>query len=286
MRHVTLMALGILVGVISMPIVNFEGKQFKFPDGTSQEEMGKALDQYIAQGTSASQALPTPDSDAAVRSERTNIARRESYVPKNEDGTDGLFPDLPPLSGPQAEFATRIAEIETGGLDNRFVRTGVKPQPGQPGSSAYGTYQITRGLLRGTLEQELVNFTPAEREAAQELIERQEIALTIGGVDRKTYQKGGPKYGLALRWARQYGYEDVESFLTDFDYKGTLGLADDGDFQVLYESFARKMLNKTLEQAGGDELLAAGIWHGGENKRKWSASTRQYQNKMRLLQGN
>ena len=186
-----------------------------------------------------------------------------------------------PLTDKQAEFAKNIAQIETGGLQNRSVRTQVKPSGSQKGSSAYGTYQITHGLLRGTLENQVIALSGQERAAAEELMARQEVSLSIGGRDRVNYQAGGTKHGIAQKWAKEYGYEDVESFLNDFDYGGTLGLADDADFQVLYESFARKLLNKHLKDAGGDMVAAAAVWHGGPTGA--GKTTEQYKQKMRKL---
>ena len=284
MSRSTLMAL--LVGSSLMSTVIFHGKQFEFPVGTSQDQMEQVLSEYVVQKGSASEFIPTPDSDAAMRSENTSLAPAEGYAELLEGSGNAEVIQSPiSLTKDQQDFAEVIAQVETGGLKNRSIRTKARPGIGSvKGSSAYGTYQITRGLLRGSIANKTVDFSQQELNAAQELMNRQEIGLAIGGRDRKNYQAGGARHGLAQRWAKQYGYEnDVESFLNDFDYGGTYGLAEDADFQVLYESMARKLLNKTLKDAGGDVVQAAGVWHGGPKGA--GASTEMYKNKVRRILG-
>lgn len=266
-------------------LVDFEGTQYDFPDGTGDDEVASVLNSYVIEQSSAASALPTPDTAASTRTERVSYKPRESYLPQPEDGTEAVMPEMTELNDQQRQFADLIGEVETGGEESRSIRTKVKPTGDGAGSSAYGTYQITHGLLSGVVEGNSIGLNEAELSAAQELLDRQELALTIGGRDRAKYQKGGAKYGMAQKWAKTYGYETVEEFLTDFDYGGTLGLEDDADFQVLYESFARKLLNDTLKQAGGDVAKAAGIWHGGANTSKWGATTKQYQQKVAKLLG-
>ena len=265
-----------------MPVVQFKDQRFNFPAGATEEQMKQAIGQYIESQGGASQFLPTPDSDHAMRSENPQLAPSESYLPEaTPEGEQPVIQQVHPVSGKVAQFAEVIADVETGGQPERSIRTKAKPTVDGRGSSAYGTYQITRGLLRGALENNTVNFTEQERAAAQELINRQEIALAVGGRDRKHYQKGGSKHGMAQRWAKSYGYEDVNQFLDDFDYGGTYGLAEDGDFQVLYESFARKLLNHTLKQAEGDVFKAARVWHGGPKGA--GKSTDLYEQKVRKV---
>ena len=262
--------------------IEFNGQTHEFPDNFNQEQISQALSSTMDAEPSAKHTS-TPDTSSALRTERVNVGARENYGL----GESNLLPELPTLNDKQSGYIDRIGEIETGGLEDRFVRTQVKPQSGGAGSSAYGPYQITHGLLEGTVEQSPQMFGPEELQAAQELMERQEIALAVGGRDRNKYQKGGAKHGMANRWAKQYGYETVEDFLNAFDYGGDLGLSDDGDFQVLYESFARKMLTQNLKDAGGDELEAASRWHGGSNwnKGKHKGTTEQYRKKYQKLAG-
>lgn len=284
MSHSTLMA--VLLGSSLMSTVVFHGKEFKFPEGTSQQQMEQVLSEYVVSQGGASQFIPRPDSDAAMRSENTALTPTQSYVAAPQEGVEPEVVQSPiSLTNDQQGFADVIAEVETGGLSNRSIRTKVRPGRGSTkGSSAYGKYQITRGLLSGTIRNAQVTFSEQELAAANELMNRQEIGLAIGGRDRVNYQAGGSRHSLAQRWAKEYGYEgDVESFLNDFDYGGTYGLAEDADFQVLYESMARKLLNKTLKDAGGDVVKAAGVWHGGPKGA--GKSTEMYKQKVRRLLG-
>ena len=261
-------------GVNDMTTVKFQGQQFNFPIGTSEAQIGDALKEYMVQSASA-RSLLSFDASSDIRIESVSRTPTESYV----QGEEATLQSPITLNGEQKKFAESIAQIETGGLAQRGVRTMVRPSGDAKGSSAYGKYQITHGLLRGAIDNNFIEFSEQELAAAEELLARQEMALAIGGRDRAKYQQGGSEYGIAQKWAQTYGYDDVESFLDDFDYGGTYGLAEDGDFQVLYESFARKLLNKTLEQAGGDMIAAAGVWHGGPKGA--GASTEMYKEKMR-----
>jgi len=272
-----------------MPQIEFQGQMHEFPDNFTQDQISGALKGFMVTSPTASHNS-TPDTSTALRTERTNVSARTDYTSNEgvaEDGTaveDFAFPELPTLNDKQRTFGENIGQIETGGLDNRFIRTKVRPDGKGKGSSAYGPYQITHGLLEGTMEVSPDLFDPVEQRAVQELMERQEVSLAIGGRDRKRYEKGGLKRGLANRWAKQYGFESTADFLDAFDYGGDLGLSDDGDFQTLYEGIGRKLLNKHLKDAGGDEVEAAGVWHGGPNWRKKNkSSTEQYIDKYNRL---
>lgn len=238
------------------------GETHQFPSTWNDKQIGDALLMHVGQ-SSATETIDKPDTSSQVRTERTNVGAVTEYEIEGE-----LFPELPQLNLNQKMFVDTIAEIETGGLENKEIRTMVTPSSGGSGSSAYGRYQITHGLLSATINQSPEMFEAAELNAANELIERQEIALAIGGRDKKTYAKGGSKYYLGKRWAKKYGYEDVDAFLDAFDYGGDFGLSDNEEFQTLYEGFARKMLIKQLKDAGNDPLEAAAQWHGGMNWKK------------------
>lgn len=266
-----------------MPQVEFQGQTHEFPDNFTQDQIGGALKGFMVTSPSASHNS-TPDTSNAMRTERTNVSARTEYTANEGEAEDFAFPELPKLNDKQRSFGENIGQIETGGLTNRYIRTKVRPESNAKGSSAYGPYQITHGLLEGTLEQSPDLFDPVEQRAVQELMERQEVSLAIGGRDRKRYEKGGLKHGLANRWAKQYGFESTDEFLDAFDYGGDLGLSDDGDFQTLYEGISRKLLNKHLKDAGGDEVEAAAVWHGGNDwKKKHKSSTEQYVEKYKRL---
>jgi hypothetical protein len=254
--------------------VEFQGQRFEFPAQATTEQIQKTLGQWRQDQPTVS-GLSTPDKSAGLRTEDTSYAPTESYFENPED----RLQVLQSLNTKQSEFAELIAEVETGSQPNRSIRTKVKPTGGNAGSSAYGTYQITHGLLSGWVEQG--KFSGQEQAAAQELLRRQEISLAIGGRDRVKYEAGGAKHAQGKAWATAYGYETVEEFLDDFDYGGTLGLGNDAQFQVLYESFARKMLNQHLRDANGDVLKAAAVWHGGPKGA--GKTTKQYVEKVRRL---
>ncbi|MFG1501701.1 hypothetical protein ABMA70_15955 [Halobacteriovorax sp. XZX-3] len=262
-----------------MPQVEFRGQRFSFPEGATEEQISGVLRDYMETQPTAN-GMSTPDRSAAIRTEN-GYAPTESYFGETMDGEEPKLQDVPKLTAEQRRFAEAIAQVETGGLDNRFIRTKVKPNGTAAGSSAYGTYQITHGLLSGYLDKGVVSLTEQERAAAEELLRRQEIALTIGGRDRAKYQKGGIYQSQGVRWAKAYGFENVDEFLDAFDYGGTLGLDDDAEFQTLYESFARKMLNKHLDEAGGNPFKAARIWHGGPKGA--GATTDNYERKVRRI---
>jgi len=161
-------------------------------------------------------------------------------------------------------FVALIAEIETGPFINKNIRTTYQPEAG---SSAWGKWQITMGLLENVIEGGHVDFTVKEMRAIEKLLERQGVALLVGGRDRKLYEFTGEYYAMADYWAELYGYESVDAFLDDFDYGGTLGLANDKEFLALYTSVAKKLLALTLKQADGDLVEAAGIWYSGLGNR-------------------
>lgn len=258
-----------------MQKVEFQGKHFEFPAQATPEQIEGALKQYLESRPTAD-GLSTPDKSASLRTEE-QYTPAESYFAEGEEQLQALQK----MNAEQTKFAETIAEVETGGLQNRSVRTQVRPGGSGQGSSAYGTYQITHGLLSGYIENQVVQFSEQERAAADELLRRQQISLAIGGRDRVKYQEGGAKHGQAVSWAKSYGYEDVQSFLDAFDYGGNLGLSNDAEFQVLYESFARKMLNKHLKDAGGDPFKAARVWHGGPKGA--GKKTDMYEQKVRKL---
>lgn len=261
-----------------MQKVEFQGQLFEFPAQASKEQIKGALSKWVEQQPTAN-GISTPDKSAAMRTEE-QYTPVESYF-SGAAGEQEQLQAILKLNGEQREFADAIAEVETGGLQNRSVRTQVKPNGGGAGSSAYGTYQITHGLLSGYLEQGVVSFSEQERLAAEELLRRQEISLAIGGRDRSKYESGGAKHGQAVSWAQSYGYETVTEFLDDFDYGGSLGLGNDAQFQVLYESFARRMLNRHLKDANGDPFKAARQWHGGPKGA--GKKTDMYEQKVRKI---
>lgn len=167
------------------------------------------------------------------------------------------------LNAEQQSFADKIRQIETGGLKNPFIRT----KAAGTGSSAYGPYQITRGLLTAQLKANPNLFDPTETAVIKDLINRQSIALAVGGSDRGKYLPGGSKQAQGAAWAKQYGFANVTDFVNAFDYGGDFGLSGNADFQITYEAVAAKLLAAQLDETGGDALEAASRWHGGKGWR-------------------
>jgi hypothetical protein len=178
-------------------------------------------------------------------------------------------------------YLGRIAQIETGGLTDKFIRT----KAAGSGSSAYGPYQVTMGLTEEYLEKHADIFSPEELRALKEIRDRQKTSLAIGGSDRKAYERGGVKAFEGQRLALMYGFSDVDEFLTAFDYGGDFGYKGDKD---ALQSAQEKMALRHYEENEGNELQAAAEWHGGKG---WKTSphlpqTQDYLRKYQYLQGN
>ena len=248
-----------------MPIVEYNDVEFDFPEGSTPQQIEQVIRSY-REGLSSATDDGKPDSDMAMRSEQVTPPT-ESYFPADSDQTSA---NLPSLNAEQQRFVDAIAEVETGGIENRSVRTMQAPSRGGQGSSAYGTYQVTHGLLSRAMDTGYISLSPEEEAAARELLARQKVGLAVGGRDRAKYEAGGSKHARGKKWAKQYGYDNVQSFLDDFDYGGTYGLADDEDFQMLYESFGRKLLVQHLKDANGDAERAAAVWYAGPKAGKKS----------------
>lgn len=241
--------------------VTVNGTTLEFPDSTTQEQIKQVI---------AGREATTPMQDGMIQ-------------PEQDDGTEDDafdFPMLSPLNKKQQSFRDKIANIETGGLENPYIRTKARPSGKQSGSSAYGTFQITKGLLKQHLKNGKA-FEESELDAMRTLEERQQVAVLIGGRDRPKFELGGSQYAQSRMLMKKYGFEDVTTFLDAFDYGGDFGLSEDDEFQMQYEQFGRKMLNSALRKAGGDELEAASVWHGGAGwkKAKSIKDTNKYRDK-------
>ena len=143
-------------------------------------------------------------------------------------------------------FMDSIREQETGGLKDPWVRT--SSDAGGVGSSAYGPYQVTKGLVDKFLRDDTIDFTSAEVSALAELSRQQAVSLAIGGSDRYKY-------------ADKYSREDLDRF----DYGGTLALSDEQKSSLL--TAHEKMLVRIVEESNGNFVEAARRWHGGNNHR-------------------
>lgn len=242
--------------------VTFGGQLFDFPDDVSDAKIGEVLGDLgvadVEQGGAAISMGRQPDTFYLDEIDQLLT------VGDSEGG------DYMKLNEQQKRFAQNIRTIETGGVENPFIRT----KAVGTGSSAYGPVQITKGLLEATLSKKPEMFTDSERSAMEDLVLRQKVALAVGGSDRAKYARGGAKMVQGAAWAAKFGFADVDSFLNAFDYGGDFGLGNDVQFQLLYESVADKLLVAQLDEAGGDELEAASRWHGGTGWK--TASSRKH----------
>lgn len=246
-----------------MSTVTFNGQTFNFPNEATAEQIQAAMTQ---------RAATTPMTDGMIQ-------------PEMDEGQEEMenenIPMLPTLNKKQQTFRDTIAKVETGGIEDPFIRTQAKPSGKQSGSSAYGTFQITKGLIKSYSANKPKMFEEGELAAMATLQERQQVALMIGGRDRQKFETGGSEYPRTRVMMQKFGYENSKDFLDAFDYGGDYGLKDDNEFQLQYEGFSRKMLNDTLKQAGGDQLEAASRWHGGSGwaKAKSKKDTNIYREK-------
>jgi len=266
--------------------IEFEGSTHSFPDDFTEDEISSSLasvsnpndlpepDPLVPQGTSAMV-------DGIHQPELQTISAEEEAELFPDSDLRAREQELPAMNAKLQGFHNRITTIETGNLEDTFIRTQVNGS----GSSAYGPVQITRGLIAGYLKNKPKLFNEAELGAMNELAERQRISLKIGGSDLPRYQRGGSEHAQAKVWAARYNYDDVATFLEAFDYGGDFGLAGDAQFELDYESFSRKMLQDTLKRAGNDEIEAASRWHGGMDwaTAKSKKGTKAYRKKYQAL---
>jgi hypothetical protein len=145
----------------------------------------------------------------------------------------------------EEDFLKAIRAQETGGLADPWIRTSVYDS----GSTAYGPYQVTKGLNDTYLRNSRDLFTEEEAAALQQLVERQALAAKVGGSkDRKKAAASG-----------KFSKEQLDAY----DYGGSLGIPDKARPHI--ESAQKKMLLDVYKRNGGDFHAAALEWHGGRN---------------------
>lgn len=242
--------------------VTYGGVDYELPDDATDEEALGFLDNLGSQDVQAG----APAVEMGRLFETADLSELEQAFTIGE-GAQQSEVNFMKLNQQQQQFVNRIRQLETGGLQNPFIRTKAKGT----GSSAYGPYQITRGLIQAQLKAAPDMFTQQEQQVMQDLIKRQSIALAVGGKDRATYSRGGAKQAQGAAWAKYYGFDSVDAFLSAFDYGGDYGLSADSDFQIAYEGIAHKLLAAQLDETGGDALEAASRWHGGKGWRNASS---------------
>ena len=145
-----------------------------------------------------------------------------------------------PTSPADRQFMDAIRQVETGGLADPWIRTKMSGT----GSSAYGPYQVTKGLIDGALKDESYGFDGEEKTILRKLSRQQKESLRIGGSDRSRYEG---------KLSREH--------LDRFDYGGSFDFTDAEKIILLRAQ--EKMLKKNLLDSGGDYDEAARRWHGG-----------------------
>ncbi|EHB2726796.1 hypothetical protein JXH92_003682 [Salmonella enterica subsp. enterica serovar 4,[5],12:b:-] len=124
-----------------------------------------------------------------------------------------------------------LAHAETGGLDNRFIRTHAQDANSNSPSSAYGPAQITKGLAEGFYKQHSNLFNDEQTDYMKRFIQQGKQFLKADNHD--------PVYG----------------------YGGTGILTSKRD-QQLYSQVARIMLDQMIKDNGGSLDKTVQAWRG------------------------
>lgn len=136
-----------------------------------------------------------------------------------------------------------IAEAETGGEPNAWIRTRYAPAQG---STAYGPVQLTKSLAQGYLDFKHHIFNSEEKEYLKEFVRQGEL-----------FAKYGKEPDLA-------GYD------AKYDYGGS-GHLDTRVAKRQYEAVCKKMLNEIYHRVDGDLDKVWNEWRfgpvGGEDER-------------------
>lgn len=166
-----------------------------------------------------------------------------------EAKTSELLPRNIDVAGePVGTLMEAIAQVETGGESDPFVRTRVTPKGG---STAYGPLQVTKTLVDAYLRNRSDIFTPEE----VEYLER--------------FQEQAEKFN-------EFGNEpDKEGYDARYDYGGQGELNSEADRNMYWQVFS-KMFTDTVEGSKDLETVAK-RWHGGKDAGK----IKDYANKLR-----
>lgn len=175
----------------------------------------------------------------------------------------------------------RIQFAETGSVEDPYIRTKFAPRLG---SSAYGPSQITRDLLRDSLDK--IDYTPAEREFANHMIDRQTLALRFG---HNPNSKSSSKDDLWRKFQKAFPKASEAEF-KELQYGGNLGVLRNEEDKATYQSIAKKLFNQQITQFDSalkaknpysvdiftdiaedhnltiQDVKAALVWHQGLNK--------------------
>ncbi|EEH7943828.1 hypothetical protein G3O90_004540 [Salmonella enterica] len=175
----------------------------------------------------ANPLLPTLPSTPATQ------AQSEPAAPEPEQQAQTA--KLPKIKGSRKaiELYKSIAGAETGGLENRFIRT---KSSGSAPSSAWGPAQITYTLAKDYLRHKEL-FTDQEYEYLQQLVDQGQKMLHADDSD--------PVYG----------------------YGGTGTLGDTAKDRRMYAQIAVTMFDHKLKDNNGSEDATVKQWRGANDKR-------------------
>ncbi|ELO6840406.1 hypothetical protein R0R95_004643 [Salmonella enterica] len=175
----------------------------------------------------ANPLLPTLPSTPATQ------AQSEPAAPEPEQQAQAARPKITG-SRKAIDLYKSLASAETGGLDNRFIRT--KASEGAP-STAYGPAQITYSLAKDFASNHPELFTDAEKEYLDRFVEQGQQMLHA--------DKSDPVYG----------------------YGGTGTLGETAADRRTYAQIAIKMLDYKIKDNNGSLDKTVKAWRGANDSR-------------------
>jgi hypothetical protein len=154
---------------------------------------------------------------------------------------------------PSTALYDAIANAETGGEDDPWIRTKYKDAPG--GSTAYGPCQLTKSLAQGYLNFKSHLFNYTEKEYLKQFVEQGELFAKYGNEpDRKGYHKR-------------------------YDYGGSGDLTGPTDM-LLYKNAVCKMLNEIYQRHDGDLEKTWKEWRFGPRGGKDNRYRKEFYEKL------
>jgi hypothetical protein len=151
-------------------------------------------------------------------------------------------PINPPMA-PNDYLYEAIANAETGGIKDPFIRTKYAPEQG---STAYGPVQLTRGLAKGYLDTQSDMFDEDEKQYLQRFVQQGDLFARYGKEPSKA------------------GYDPR------YDYGGT-GILNTDEDKEMYKQVTEKMLREIYDRHDGDIEKTWQEWRfgpkGGQDKR-------------------
>ncbi|EGW0579065.1 hypothetical protein JGH65_004235 [Salmonella enterica] len=208
-----------------------------FDNATAQEVKG--IVDNIRRGATGSlltQEQPEPEPNPimpTLPSAPATQAQSEPATPEPEQIAQSTRPKIQG-SKKAIQLYKSLASAETGGLDNRFIRT--KASEGKP-STAYGPAQITYSLAKDFASNHPELFTDAEKEYLDRFVEQGQQMLHA--------DKSDPVYG----------------------YGGTGTLGDTAADRRTYAQIAIKMLDYKIKDNNGSLDQTVKRWRGADDSK-------------------